>query len=133
MNKRSRKGSNRRPSPHYLLINGHRNEFKMFIDQPVSAATFNFEYTFVLTGVSIKRVIINDTIVFSTKLVDKVYAEKNKPFYIQILASRTLPNGSATFQLKDLVKNKNVFSEPQELTFANGGNGGIFLENVALP
>jgi len=104
-----------------------------FISGSESALASNFEYTIVVDGVSVSLLDINGTVVSPIKSKDKIFAERSTPFYLEVRAQLLTPIGSGNIQLKDLVKNKDVFDKPQEFTFPSSSNGGLFLDNVKLP
>jgi hypothetical protein len=96
-------------------------------------ATANFAYSFVIDGVQITLLDINGTIVDPIETNGEIFVDKTLPFFIEVRADLNSPIGSATFQLKDLDKNKDVFQNPLDLTFDATSKGGLFLKNVKLP
>jgi hypothetical protein len=97
------------------------------------AASPNFKYILTVDGVSVSLLNINDTLVEDIKAEDKIFAEEDSSFFVQIMASLDEPDGSGTFQLVLLRNGKKVFDEPKEFEFENSGNGGLFLEDIEIP
>ena len=104
-----------------------------FLEGTTMGLSANFEYTIIIDGIEVALLDINGTVVSPIKANDKVFADKGKPFYLEVRARLNSPTGSGSIQLKDLDKNKEVFDKPQEFTFPASGNGGLFLEDVKLP
>lgn len=94
----------------------------------------NFEYTITCPGVTVSELKINGTPKSNPGESGKMYAKVlSSLIYVSVDASRYSPTGTGTLQLKYLPIDKNVFSEPQEFSFNQYGQGGLFLENVKLP
>jgi hypothetical protein len=93
----------------------------------------NFKYTITIDGVTVSSLNINLTTVNPIEASGKVSVDTGLPFFIDLKAVLDNPAGSGTFQLTDIIKNKDVFDKPQDMTFDNSGKGGLFLNNVKLP
>jgi hypothetical protein len=104
-----------------------------FSSETTNLSAPNFEYTLIIDGVQILLLDINGTIVSPIKSTGEIFAERSTPFYLEVRAQLSTPNGSGSIQLKDLNKNKNIFDSPQEFQFPSSSNGGIFLQIIKLP
>ncbi len=126
------------PKPTDKELKKHSISFKTnlheaFKNIPAGLPAANFEYTLTLTGVKVLLLDINSTNVTNIKQSGKIFADTAKPFFIEVRALLNSPTGTGSLQLKDLIKDKDVFDKPQEFTFSNTGKGGLFLKNVKLP
>ncbi|MGG5207527.1 hypothetical protein ACQWU4_01180 [Chryseobacterium sp. MIQD13] len=115
------------------FVSRKQKNHKYFKLLEITERASNFEYTFEAEGIEIYLLDVNGTEVTDIQLNGQIYADRGKPFYLEVRASLVSPSGTGSLQLKDLTKNKDVFASPRLLKFENSGKGGLFLNDIKLP
>ncbi|HEY4288030.1 MAG TPA: hypothetical protein VGN00_13085 [Puia sp.] len=105
----------------------------MFEKAEHAAAAPNFEFTFTGSGVTVKQLIINGTIIANPSDNDQVFAPLDQPFFVIAKATRDSPGGGKSLQVKQLSCGKNLFSSAKSFDFSQGANASIVEKGITLP